>query len=140
MGIYKIGDKFESIAEYSNYSLHCLYAHERLIGKAITDNWQYRLLINGIENGWLRKAKVAEGYQIYQVEMIVSSDDSVSGIADFVHSCIYECVAKNVKEAEAKTLLAKITYDKPLSTGISGQYVFSDGSGSIKVTAKVKEE
>lgn len=82
MGIYEKGEKIKSIEEYSTYPFSHLYAHGKLIGKSITDNWQYRLLKNGIENGWLCKAKLTEGYKRYHVEIHISFQYS-----RFVRSC-----------------------------------------------------
>lgn len=71
MGMFKIGGRFESLQDYAEYPYNKLYWHGTLIGKAITDNWQFRKIKAGIESGYLRRAELADGYHAYDVDVSI---------------------------------------------------------------------
>lgn len=71
---YEIGEPFKDIQDYENYQFHQLFFHERMIGRAIVDNWQYRFLKHNIENGNLRKGKLINGYNLYDVRIAIFYD------------------------------------------------------------------
>lgn len=68
MGAFKIGERFKNLQEYDEYPYTHLFFHNTLIGKAITDNWQHRKLVNDLKMGWLKKAELNDGYAVYEVK------------------------------------------------------------------------
>lgn len=68
MGAFKIGERFKSLQEYDEYPYTHLFFHDRLVGKAITDNWQYRKLVNDLKMGYLKKAELNDEYAVYEVK------------------------------------------------------------------------
>lgn len=68
MGAFKIGERFNSLQEYDEYPYTHLFFHDRLVGKAITDNWQYRKLVNDLKMGYLKKAELNGEYAVYEVK------------------------------------------------------------------------
>lgn len=68
MGAFKIGERFKSLQEYDEYPYTHLFFHNTLIGKAVTDNWQYRMLVNNLRMGCLKKAELNDGYAVYEVK------------------------------------------------------------------------
>lgn len=68
MGAFKIGERFNSLQEYDEYPYTHLFFHDRLVGKAIIDNWQYRKVVSDLKMGWLKKAELNDGYAVYEVK------------------------------------------------------------------------
>lgn len=134
LGAFKIGEPFADIKEYSDYPFSHLYDHGRLLGKAITDNWQYRVLCNRINQGALHKAELAEGYSLYSVMAVVFTDFNTK--PDYTKTQIFP--ARNEKEAERKMILAFCR--ELLSTGVEHEYIFPDESGIVKIKAVKKND
>lgn len=114
--------------EYANYSFSHLYDHGRLLNKAITDNWQYRILYNRIKQGVLCKAKLSEGYKLYTVTALVFENYNTKPEYEYIQ----DFPAKNPTEAERKMIRVRF-YHELLSTGIEHEYVFPDESGIVKM-------
>ena len=126
---YIIGEPFESIAEYENYPLSQMFFYNRLIGKAVTDNWQYRFLKNQIINGWLKKAKLNKGYDLYSITILIFSEyDS----KPFSSNMRYVAKSKLDAEKYAIRKLKKEFYYK--LSGEHGDYYIEDENTTIKVT------
>lgn len=70
------GERFADINDYDSYSYSHLYYHGHLIGKSITDNWQYRMINNGIKNGYIKKAKLNDGFSLYLIDVCVKHQDT----------------------------------------------------------------
>lgn len=124
---YIIGEPFESIVEYERYPLSQMFFHGRLIGKAVTDNWQYRFLKNQIINGWLRKAKLNKGYDLYSITVLMFSEYDSKPI-----SSNKRCVAKSKLDAEKYAIRNLKKYCK--LSGEHGDYYIEDENTTIKVT------
>lgn len=126
---YIIGEPFESIAEYESYPLSQMFFHDSLIGKAVTDNWQYRFLKNQIINGWLKKAKLNKGYDLYSITVLTFSECDSKPFSSNMR-----CVAKSKLDAEkyAVRKLKKEFYYK--LSGEHGDYYIEDENTTIKVT------
>lgn len=120
--------------EYAEYSFSHLYDHDRLLGKAITDNWQYRTLYNRIQQGVLCKAKLTEGYKLYTVTALVFTNYDTKP----KYTMINDFPAQSEKEAERKMIRTRFLY-KLLSTGIEHEYIFPDESGIVKIKVVEKE-
>ena len=120
--------------EYAEYSFSHLYDHDRLLGKAITDNWQYRTLYNRIQQGVLCKAKLTEGYKLYTVTALVFTNYDTKP----EYTMINDFPAQSEKEAERKMIRTRFLY-KLLSTGIEHEYIFPDESGIVKIKVVEKE-
>lgn len=131
MGAFKIGDKFDSIEEYCNYPYSHLFYHDKVIGKVITDNWQFRKIVNDIEYGNLRKAILNDGYKLYEVKAFFF-DDSYYATKPYVSKAKF--VAKSADEAEKKMIKYRFWYD---SSGYYAdhEYELGDGSGIVKLWA-----
>ena len=128
MGAFKIGEKFQNIKEYCDYPYSHLFFHDKVIGKAVTDNWQFRKIANDIEFGNLRKAELNDGYKLYEVTASVF--DNYASKAEYVHTARF--VAKSAAEAEKKMIQYRL-YGDCVSTGVEHEYVFGDESGIIKM-------
>lgn len=126
---------FKDMNEYSEYSFSHLYDHGRLLGKAITDNWQYRTLYNRIQQGVLYKAKLAEGYRLYTVTALVFINYNTKP----EYTIVNDFPAQNVKEAERKLIRTRF-YHELLPTGIEHEYIFPDGSGIVKIKVVEKSD
>lgn len=136
MGAFVKDSPFKDIKEYSEYPFSHLYDNGRLLGKAITDNWQYRVLCNRIQSGVLCKAKLADEYKIFSVSalMFTKGDYDTKPL-----TITRDFTAKNAKEAEKKMLCIEFN-NKLLSTGIEHEYVFPDESGIVKIKAVEKSD
>ena len=121
--------------EYAEYSFSHLYDHNRLLGKAITDNWQYRTLYNRIQQGVLYKAKLAEGYRLYTVTALVFINYNTKP----EYTIVNDFPAQNVKEAERKLIRTRF-YHELLSTGVEHEYIFPDESGIVKIKVVEKSD
>lgn len=128
MGAFKIGDKFLNIQEYCDYPYSHLFFHGKVIGKAVTDNWQFRKIANDIKYDNLRKAELNEGYKLYKVTASVF--DNFASKAEYVQAAKF--VAKSVAEAEKKMIKYRL-YGDCVSTGVEHEYIFGDESGIIKM-------
>lgn len=126
---------FKDMNEYSEYSFSHLYDHGRLLGKAITDNWQYRTLYNRIQQGVLYKAKLAEGYRLYTVTALVFINYNTKP----EYTIVKDFPAQNAKEAEQKLIRTRF-YHELLSTGIEHEYIFPDESGIVKIKVVEKND
>lgn len=126
---YIIGEPFESIAEYESYPLSQMFFHDSLIGKAVTDNWQYRFLKNQIINGWLKKAKLNKGYDLYSITILIFSEYDSKPF-----SSNKRCVAKSKLDAE-KYAIRKLKKEFRCElSGEHGDYYIEDENTTIKVT------
>ena len=132
MAAYKKGDQFKDIVEYSTYPLQFLYFYDKLIGKAITDNWQYRMIKRCIEDGHLSKAELNEGFKRYKVNIQIF----VNGSPEYEFTP-YECVAQSGKEAENKAFKSRFA-DVAFPCG-NGKYCYLDNSGIIILKAELIE-
>lgn len=121
--------------EYAEYSFSHLYDHDRLLGKAITDNWQYRTLFNRIQQGVLCKAKLTDGYKLYTVTALVFTNYDTKP----EYTIVNDFPAQNVKEAEKKLIRTRF-YHELLSTGIEHEYIFPDKSGIVKIKVVEKSD
>lgn len=128
MGAFKIGDKFLNVQEYCDYPYSHLFFHGKVIGKAVTDNWQFRKIANDIKHDNLRKAELNEGYKLYEVTASVF--DNFASKAEYVQTAKF--VAKSVAEAEKKMIKYRL-YGDCVSTGVEHEYIFGDESGIIKM-------
>jgi hypothetical protein len=129
MGAFKIGDKFGSIEEYCNYPYSHLFFNDKVIGKAITDNWQFRQIENGIKYGYLRKAELNNGYKLYEVTALVFDNYSYA-TKPFISKARF--VAKNADEAEKKMI--KYRYSGVFADNHGEhEYEYNDGSGVVKL-------
>lgn len=70
---FVIGERFADMNDYSNYTYTHLFYHGKLIGKSITDNWQFHMLRNAIMCGLLKKAKLNDGFNMYCVKITVDN-------------------------------------------------------------------
>lgn len=131
MGAFKIGSKFDGIEEYCNYPYSHLFFYDKLISKAITDNWQFRKIISDIKYGNLRKAELNDGYKLYEVTALVFDNYSYA-TKPFTYKAKF--VAKNVAEAEKKMIKYRLMDEH---TGIYGnhEYEYNAGSGRVKLKA-----
>lgn len=128
---YIIGEPFESIAEYERYPLSQMFFHDSLIGKAVTDNWQYRFLKNQIINGWLKKAKLNKGYDLYSITVLTFSEYDSKPFS----SSNMRYVAKSKLDAE-KYAIRKLKKEFRCElSGEHGDYYIKDENTTIKVTA-----
>ena len=109
MGIYRIGEPFKSIQEYCDYPHNRLYFHNKIIGKPITDNWQFRLICQAIQDKAFRKAELNEGYEYYNVNVTVFENDSW---IEFDRTL--NIIARSPLEAKSKAIL-KIINDYNLT-------------------------
>ena len=136
MAAYKQGDQFKDIVEYSTYPLQFLYFYDKLIGKAITDNWQYRMIKRCIADGHLSKAELNEGFNRYKVniQIFASANDDTPEY----ELRPYECVAQNCEEAEKKAYKSQFAKET-LPIG-NGKYLYSDHSGIIMLKVEVIEQ
>lgn len=126
-GCFKIGEPFRDILEYESYSFSHLYSHGGLIGKPITDNWQFRRISNDIKHGYLRKAELVEEYKLYRVNAMIIGDG-------FDCRVVRTFPAKTVKEAVRK--LVRSHFNKTIEpTENEYEYRFKDGSGVIQIEA-----
>ena len=100
MGIFKLGEPFKNVQEYVDYPHNRLYAHGKIIGKAITDNWQFRMIKNGIEQGWLQKAELNPEYRYYNATVTLCSREFSDRIP--FHLAV---IARNAIEAKCKAVL-----------------------------------
>lgn len=133
MGAFKIGSKFDSIKEYCDYPYSHLFFNGKVIGKAITDNWQFRQIENGIKSGYLRKAELNDGYKSYEVTAL---DFDAYGYATKPSISKAKFVAKSADEAEKKMI--KYRYSGMLADNHwEHEYEYNDGSGIVKF--KVEE-
>lgn len=131
MGAFKIGDKFDNIEEYCNYPYSHLFFHGKVIGKAITDNWQFRAIENGIKYGYLRKAELNDGYKLYEVTAL-SFDNYTYATKPFVSKAKF--VAKSVEEAEKKMIKYRLLiHGECNGTHGNHEYEYNDGSGTVKM-------
>ena len=128
MGAFKIGDKFLNIQEYCDYPYSHLFFHGKVIGKAVTDNWQFRKIANDIKYDNLRKAELNEGYKLYEVTASVFNN--FASKAEYVQTAKF--VAKSAAEAEKKMIKCRF-YGDCVSTGVEHEYIFGDESGIIKM-------
>lgn len=121
--MFQISKPFESLQDYADYPHSKLYWHGKLIGKAITDNWQFCRIKAGIENGGLLKAELAEGYKYYNCDTtIIARSTYASELDEFnYHETI---IARSALEAKAKVILDKCNY-----------FHFEDGDVQILVDA-----
>ncbi len=127
---YIIGESFESIAEYENYPLSQMFFHDSLIGKAVTDNWQYRFLKNQIINGWLKKAKLNKGYDLYSITVLIFSEYDSKPFSSNMR-----CVAKSKLDAK-KCAIRKLKKEYCCEiSGENGDCYIEDENTTIKVTA-----
>lgn len=101
MGIFRISKPFENIQDYADYPHNRLYFHGKIIGKCITDNWQYQLICRYIKDGVLLKAELNPGYKYYNIEASVQNDDGVMYFQDCV-------IARSALEAKSKATLKLI--------------------------------
>lgn len=131
MGAFKIGNKFDSIEEYCNYPYSHLFYHDKVIGKAVTDNWQFCKIENDIKYGYLRKATLNDGYKLYEVTAS-SFDNGTYATKPYVSKAKF--VAKSVDEAEKKMIKYRFGYDS-FGYYANHEYEFSDGSGIVKLKA-----
>lgn len=102
--MYQIGKPFESLQDYAEYPHNKLYWHGKLIGKAVTDNWQFCRINRGIKDGSLLKAELINGYKYYNCDITVKS------IRNYEYEVkTYECsrtvIARTALEAKAKVTL-----------------------------------
>lgn len=126
-GCFKIGEPFRDILEYESYSFSHLFFHGGLIGKPITDNWQFRRISNDIKHGYLRKAELAEEYKLYRVNAMIIGDGFDCRVARTFP-------AKTVKEAVRK--MVRSQFSKSVEpTENECEYQFKDGSGVIQIEA-----
>lgn len=126
---YIIGEPFERIAEYENYPLSQMFFHDSLIGKAVTDNWQYRFLKNQIINGWLKKAKLNKGYDLYSITVLMFSEYDSKPLSSNMR-----CAAKSKLDAE-KYAIRKLKRELYCEiSGEHGDYYIEDENTTIKVT------
>lgn len=126
---YIIGEPFESIAEYERYPLSQMFFYDSLIGKAVTDNWQYRFLKNQIINGSLRKAKLNKGYDLYSITVL-----TFNKYYSKPFSSNMRCVAKSKLDAE-KYVIRKLKKEFYYElSGEHGNYYTEDKNTTIKVT------
>ena len=123
MGMYQIDRPFKGIQEYASYPYNKLYWHGKLISKAVTDNWQFGLIRRGIENGELLRAKLADGYRVYNVDVTITGREHYSYDVDrFLYHDVV--IARSAIEAEARTTLK-----------YCDRYTLTDGEGEIQVHA-----
>lgn len=101
---FVIGEKFADMNDYSNYTYSHLFYHGKLIGKSITDNWQFRMLRNAIVCGFLKKAKLNDGFDVYCVK--VTTDDST-----YEHTTIACSKTKAISKAKKKLFCGAIFLD-----------------------------
>lgn len=97
MNKFVMAEQFKDIEEYNSYPYSHLYYNEKLINKAFTDSWQYRMLCNAIQSGRLHKAKLNKGFHLYKFKISIQTP---IGILDFTE----EAVAKNKAEAKNKVM------------------------------------
>ena len=100
MGIFRIGGVFKDIQDYADYSHNRLYYHGKLIGKVITDNWQFRKIRNDIENGAFLKAELNPEYRYYNVTATLCSKEFPDRIPFHLN-----IIARNIIEAKCKAVL-----------------------------------
>lgn len=101
--MYRIASPFKDVQDYANYPHNKLYFHGKLIGKSITDNWQFRKIKNDIENGWLLKAELDNGFKYYNVDVTVDHNDIEQ---TFEYSMTI--IARSYLEAKCKAILQLI--------------------------------
>lgn len=92
--------------EYASYPYTHLYYHGKLIGKSITDNWQFRLIHSGVKNGWLRKAKLNDGFHYYKVYILI---DGLKFIENIIERSKDKAVAKLVRKFRKENIIADNT-------------------------------
>ena len=129
MGAFKIGDRFQSVQEYCDYPYSHLFFHGKVIGKAVTDNWQFRKIMNDIEHGNLCKAKLNDGYKLYEVTASVFDAYSYPSKP---YICKAKFVAKSIDEAEKKMIKYRL-FGECTGTYINHEYEYNDGSGIVKI-------
>ena len=129
MGAFKVGERFENIQDYCDYPYSHLYFHDKIIGKTITDNWQFRKIKQDIELGNLKKAEINNGYKIYEVTAL-SFDNYAYATKPLVIKARF--VTKSVKEAEKKMIRYRL-FNGCVGTHIDHEYEYSDGSGIVKM-------
>lgn len=100
MGMFKISAPFKNIQDYADYPHNRLYFRGKIIGKCITDNWQYRLICRHIEDGALLKAELNPEYRYYNVIATLCSREFSDRIP--FHLTV---IARNKIEAECKAIL-----------------------------------
>ena len=100
MRMFKIGQPFKNVEEYANYPHSKLYFYGKLIGKSITDNWQFRKIKKDIESGWLLKAELDNGFKYWNVDVIIDDNNSEQ---EFEYSLTV--IARSCLEAKCKALL-----------------------------------
>lgn len=129
MGAFKIGDKFLNIQEYCDYPYSHLFFRGKVIGKAVTDNWQFRKIANDIKYGNLRKAELNDGYKLYEVTALVFDNYSYA-TKPFISKARF--VAKSADEAEKKMI--KYRYSGVFADNHGEhEYEYNDGSGIVKL-------
>ena len=99
---FAIGDNFSDINDYATYPYSHLFFHGNLVGKAITDNWQYRMIYNNILNGSLKKAKLNDGLFFYRINI---SCPYIDFHEETQLSWYYKIIAES--EVQAKELAVK---------------------------------
>lgn len=100
MGIFRIGEPFKNIQDYADYPHNRLYFHGKIIGKSVTDNWQYRMISRCIKDGSFLKAELNPEYRYYNIEANIQDknyDDTIE-----LQFCV---IARSVLEAKSKATL-----------------------------------
>lgn len=120
MGIFKIGQPFKNIQDYADYQHNRLYYHGKIIGKCVTDNWQYRMICRCIKDGSLLKAELNPEYKYYNIEANVQ-DKRYDDLLEF-QFCV---IARGTLEAKSKAML-KI---------INDYHLFNDNMFQIDIKA-----
>lgn len=95
MNKFVISDTFADMNEYASYPYTHLYYHGKIVGKAITDNWQFRMIHGGVKYGWLRKAKLNDEFHYYQVHILI---DGLEFIQNIIERSKDKAVTKLVKK------------------------------------------
>lgn len=103
MGIFRIGEPFKDMQDYADYPHNRLYYHGKLVGKVITDNWQFRKIRNDIETAALLKAELNPEYRYYNVTATLCSREFPDRIP--FHLTV---IVRNTIEAKCKAVLSVI--------------------------------
>lgn len=132
MGAFKIGERLKNLQEYDEYPYTHLFFHDRLVGKVITDNWQYRKLVNDLKMGYLKKAELNDEYAVYEVKFEMFERHSHDGFARS-----YVLTGANVPDV-IRRAMRKFSKDINEPVKLTGEVLISTDSliGTLSVVKK----